>query len=375
MIHIGNYGYEVQPLWPGKTMVEFLEMNPLLKYPKYALAMPNSERKHRGWFYSYAGNEKRFVLDCHDLKQPIDILFYNNAGEILAVYNNYEPSSEMPYSCYARGAYVFVAGTLEKCAKIGEVIRFDGPSMYKDLTKEIETADRYFKFRNEVFAEKWNTKHNFNQRFYYSYYKHRWTEQGGTQFASELREFEQIQGIEREELTREQALEFIRETEQRLTTDFQAYKEKYYRSGTCVFSHNAKDDICRIYDFIQGWINVRHVSNIEEFSCLHLTKEEAEQEIKKLSACDKDTKQFMNLKNVYESGNFDMFHEIGYYAHDKKTNTYYKIITEMSLVIKLNSLWSRNWEKYNLKYVQEMELEDTTFEEIHQVLRVRLFEK
>lgn len=369
MIHIGKHSFDIQPI----DAVDFLNTNWLDENPTYVLANKNHARDHRGFFYSFTGNEEKFELDCKGLKHPIDVIFYNSVGEILATYRQYIPKDEMPYCHNARGAYVLASGTIEKCdIKIGDIIKFDGPLMYEDETDKIETADRYYKFQNEVFAEKWNEKYDYNERFYYSYFKHRWCINGGPQFKYELYKFEQILEIKKEELTKEQALKIIQDTEQRLRTDFQKYHEKYYKSDTyLLFSYNEKEDTAKIYDFIQGWIDSDHVPNIEEFATVHLTREEIDQEIERMSSCDDEMKKYMNLINLYDSGNKDQFYKIGYYAQDQKSKKIFKIVDDMNLVIEISGLWSHQWKKIDKKHIANLDLKRISLDELERFFKER----
>ena len=101
---------------------------------------------------------------------------------------------------------------------------------------------------------------------------------------------------------------------------------------------------------------------------MHLTKEEAEQEIKKLSECDQETKQYMNIINLYESGNTDMFDSIGFYVQDKATKKLYKVVKNMNLCIEINSLCPTQWKKVDLAEIKDKELQEMSFDEIRTII-------
>ena len=353
MINIGNYGFEVQPLWPGYNIAEFLEINPLLKYPKYVLGCSDLNAR-KGVIYRFSGYENKFELDCTGVERPIDIIFTNKANEITAVYKNYVSSGELPYCCGAINAYIFLAGQIDKCGiSQGMVVKTFCTSDYEDVSEKIDTAECFFCYGCEVFAEKYNKKYDYIERFYYSYYHHRWLVNGGTQFEPEIEEFEK-QRYPRGNLNKKLALTIINNTEKFVKEDYEKNHKKYFKSGDyLLFSYDEQNDVGQIYDFIDGWKNVPHVPNIEHNILVHLTEEDFEREKLALINCDLKTKISMNIVNLYESGNIEEFDRFGYYVQDKGTHDIYKIIDDICL-----RYGSGHWKEVDLTSVKSLDLEE-----------------
>jgi hypothetical protein len=364
MIHIGNYGFEVQPLWPGYSIAKFLEINPLLKYPKYVLCCSN-QNLPKGIIHMFTGYESKFELDCTDVKQPVDMIFTNKGNEIIAIYKNYVSSDELPYCYGAINAYVFLAGQIDKCAITqGMVIKTFGTSDYQDVSKEIDSADSFFCYGPEIFAEKYNKKYDYLERFYYSYYYHRWLVNGGTQFEPEIEEFERQQ-YTRGNLNKELALTIINNTEKYIKEDYEKNHKKYFKAGDyLLFSYDEQNDIGQIYDFIDGWKSVPHVPNIEHSILVHLTEEDLEKEKIPFMNCDLKTKISMNIVNLYESGNIEEFDRFGYYVQDKLTQDIYKIIDDICLKYEFG-----HWEDVSLASVETSDLEEISAEDMWQYIQ------
>ena len=291
----------------------------------------------RGSFPVYTDPNK-FVFDLKYFNEPLDIAFMNKAEEVIKIYENCNPREvEAPYCYNVTFVAIMRGGSFAKYKiNLGTMI-FIVPYNIMRVDEDIETADKYFAFRNEVFAEKWNEKYNYNQRFYYNYFNHIWRINGGSQFSGVISEFKRIQEKETP-LNKETALEKIKSYDLALIKDFQKYKEKYYRRGEyAIFSYNEAENIARVYDFITGWKNVDSVINIQEFAVMHFTKEDIEKEIEKYKDESLENKKIMNIVNLEEI-DYPEFLRLGKLYQCPEDKRIYNVFPDINKVFKYDGV-------------------------------------
>lgn len=315
------------------------------------------ELPRKGFFYTYTNPDKT-IFKLKDYSSAIDVAFINQGEEVIKIYKNYSSDSCDPaYSYNVAFVAIMMAGEFDKFnIDLGTMIS-KLPYWTLRVDEQIQTADKFFSYGNEFFAEKWNKKYNYNERFYFNYFAHIWRVRGGTQFSDVMRELSLIK--DEEVLEKSTALERIKNYNYALIKDYQKYNEKYYRHGKyAIFSYNEAENIARRYDYIDGWINVKSVINIQEFPVMHFTKEDIEKETAKYKNESLDVKKIMNFMSIEEI-DYPRFLKLGKLYQSKNDKKIYNVIPGITKVFKFDI---PHWTVIDKKSFSEKEMIEVSFD-------------
>ena len=317
----------------------------------------------KGYFPVFTDPDK-FTFNLNDYSKPIDIAFINQGEEVIKIYKNYTSNScELAYSYNVTFVAIMQAGEFDKInIDLGTMISML-PYWTLRVDEEIQTADKFFSYGNEVFAEKWNKKYDYNERFYFNYFDHIWRINGGSQFSHVMQELSLIK--DEEVLEKSVALDRIKNYNYALAKDYQKYKEKYYRHGKCaIFSYNEAENIARRYDYINGWINVKSVINIQEFPVMHFTKEDIEKEIAKYKDETLECKRIMNFMSIEEI-DYPTFLKLGKLYQNQENKKIYNVLPEISKVFKYEGSRS-GWTLIDKKDFSEIGMKEFSSDKFHE---------